>query len=248
MKNQIHDNEKYFQESIADAEKPQKKSQNEKQIFDAVKVFETDVIESKQKRIGFLTKINIFQGVTIALLAGALIGLTPLKTVEPFLLRVDNTTGYVDKVNPYEVKGNTVNEAVQRYFLARFIENREGYEWFTVQDMYNFVEATSNKAVFDAYKNYMISNQSPVKVLSNRMKMLVKVNGITFLDDSTAQIRFTKLITEPDGKAAVGYIPTKWIATLKFDFSKKITTEQERLLNPLGLNVISYRVDAEVVK
>ncbi|AXH60554.1 virB8 family protein [Providencia huaxiensis] len=248
MKNQIHDNEKYFQESIADAEKPQKKSQNEKQIFDAVKVFETDVIESKQKRIGFLTKINIFQGVTIVLLAGALIGLTPLKTVEPFLLRVDNTTGYVDKVNPYEVKGNTVNEAVQRYFLARFIENREGYEWFTVQDMYNFVEATSNKAVFDAYKNYMISNQSPVKVLSNRMKMLVKVNGITFLDDSTAQIRFTKLITEPDGKAAVGYIPTKWIATLKFDFSKKITTEQERLLNPLGLNVISYRVDAEVVK
>lgn len=248
MKNQIHDNETYFQESIADAEKPQKKSQNEKQIFDAVKVFETDVIESKQKRIGFLTKINIFQGVTIVLLAGALIGLTPLKTVEPFLLRVDNTTGYVDKVNPYEVKGNTVNEAVQRYFLARFIENREGYEWFTVQDMYNFVEATSNKAVFDAYKNYMISNQSPVKVLSNRMKMLVKVNGITFLDDSTAQIRFTKLITEPDGKAAVGYIPTKWIATLKFDFSKKITTEQERLLNPLGLNVISYRVDAEVVK
>lgn len=248
MKNQTNDNEKYFQESIADAEKPQKKSQNEKQIFDAVKVFETDVIESKQKRIGFLTKINIFQGVTIVLLAGALIGLTPLKTVEPFLLRVDNTTGYVDKVNPYEVKGNTVNEAVQRYFLARFIENREGYEWFTVQDMYNFVESTSNKSVFDAYKNYMISNQSPVKVLSNRMKMLVKVNGITFLDDSTAQIRFTKLITEPDGKAAVGYVPTKWIATLKFDFSKKITTEQERLLNPLGLNVISYRVDAEVVK
>lgn len=248
MKNQTNDNEKYFQESIADAEKPQKKSQNEKQIFDAVKVFETDVIESKQKRIGFLTKINIFQGVTIVLLAGALIGLTPLKTVEPFLLRVDNTTGYVDKVNPYEVKGNTVNEAVQRYFLARFIENREGYEWFTVQDMYNFVESTSNKSVFDAYKNYMISDQSPVKVLSNRMKMLVKVNGITFLDDSTAQIRFTKLITEPDGKAAVGYVPTKWIATLKFDFSKKITTEQERLLNPLGLNVISYRVDAEVVK
>lgn len=248
MKNQTNDNEKYFQESIADAEKSQKKSQNEKQISDAIKVFETDVIESKQKRIGFLAKINIFQGVTIVLLAGALIGLTPLKTVEPFLLRVDNTTGYVDKVNPYEVKGNTVNEAVQRYFLARFVENREGYEWYTVQDMYNFVESTSNKSVFDAYKNYMISGQSPVKVLSNRMKMLVKVNGITFLDDSTAQIRFTKLITEPDGKAAVGYVPTKWIATLKFDFSKKITTEQERLLNPLGLNVISYRVDAEVVK
>lgn len=248
MKNPMRDNEKYFNESITDAEKPQNKIQNEKQIFEAVRVFETDIIESKQKRIGFLTKINIFQGVTIVLLAGALIGLTPLKTVEPFLLRVDNTTGYVDKVNPYEVKGNTVNEAVQRYFLARFIENREGYEWFTVQDMYNFVEVTSNKSVFDSYKNYMISNQSPVKVLSNRMKMLVKVNGITFLDDSTAQIRFTKLITEPDGKAAVGYVPTKWISTLKFDFSKKITTEQERLLNPLGLNVISYRVDAEVVK
>lgn len=247
MKNS--DNENYFQQSIADAEKPQKKNaQNEKQVFEAVKLFETDVIESKQRRIGFLTKFCIFQGVTIVLMAGALIGLAPLKSVEPFLLRVDSTTGYVDKVNPYDVKSGTVNEAVQRFFLARFIENREGYEWFTVKDMYNFVEATSNRAVFDAYKNYMISSQSPVKVLSNRMKMLVKVNGITFLDDETAQIRFTKLITEPDGKAAAGYIPTQWIATLKFDFSKKITTEQERLLNPLGLNVISYRVDAEVVK
>lgn len=243
------ENEKYFQESIENAGKEKhKKNAAEKQIFEAVKVFETDIIESKQKRIKLLTKISIGQGITIVLLAGALIGLAPLKTVEPFLLRVDSTTGYVDKVSPYDVNKNTVDEAVQRYFLARFVENREGYEWFTIQSMYDFVESTSNQSVFNAYKNYMLSDQSPVKVLSNKMKMLVKVNGITFLDDGMAQIRFTKMIAEPDGKAAAGYIPTKWIATVKFDFSKKVKTEEQRLLNPLGLNVISYRVDAEVIK
>ena len=241
--------ENYYQESIPSADGDNKKNKaTEKQIFEAVKMFETDIIESKQKKIKLLTKLTIGQGITIVLLAGALIGLTPLKTVEPFLLRVDNTTGYVDKVSPYEVNHNSVNEAVQRYFLARFVENREGYEWFTVQTMYNFVEATANKSVFDAYKNYTLSCQSPVKVLSNKMKMLVKVNGITFLENGMAQIRFTKLIAEPDGKPATGYIPTKWIATVKYDFSNKVKTEEQRLLNPLGLNVISYRVDAEVVK
>ncbi|HGJ5876686.1 MAG TPA: VirB8/TrbF family protein [Arsenophonus sp.] len=40
----------------------------------------------------------------------------------------------------------------------------------------------------------------------------------------------------------------KWIATLKFDFTKTIKAEEQRLINPLGLNMVSYCADAEVVK
>ncbi|HGJ5878407.1 virB8 family protein [Arsenophonus nasoniae] len=245
-------NETYYQDSIVLLENtPHEKKQAaeiKKQMFEAAKMFETNIIELKQKKIGFLTKVAVFQGIAIVLLTVAIAGLTPLKTVVPMMLRVDTTTGYVDKINPYNGENSTMDSNVVRYFVARFIENREGYEWFTIQNMSNFVESTANKAVLTSYKGYMLSDYSPLKRLSKNLKMLVKVNGITFLDDETAQVRFTKLITEPDEKLAVGYEPTKWIATLKFDFTKTIKTEAQRLINPLGFNVVSYRVDAEVVK
>ncbi len=248
----MNDNQEYFSDSIAEVTKSPEKIKAEKnavkKVFEATKMFESDIIESKNKQIKIYRNLSLFLGISVIAVSVAIAGLTPLKTVEPFVLRVDNTTGFVDKVEPYNVSRNTVNESVIRYFLARYIENREGYEWFTVQNMYDYVEATSGKSVFDAYKNYMMSEYSPVKKLAKSMKMQVKVNGITFLDSDTAQIRFTKMIADPDGKQATGYQTTKWLATVKFDFGKQIKTEQQRLLNPLGMSIISYRVDAEVIK
>ncbi|HHR6469887.1 TPA: virB8 family protein [Providencia alcalifaciens] len=246
-------NQTYFEESIKEATKtPAEKSfekQQAKQVFEAVKMFETDIIESKNQRIKWLTRLTGFLMIAVAALAVAIASLAPLKSVEPFLLRVDSTTGYVDKLEPYSMETATVDESVIRYFLARFVENREGYDWYTIQSMYDFVEATSDRAIFEAYKSYMVNEElSPLKRLTNRNKIQVKVNGITFLNNDTAQVRFTKMISELDGKPAVGYQPSKWIATVTFGLNKKINTEQERLMNPLGLSITSYRVDAEVIK
>ncbi|HHJ1229554.1 TPA: virB8 family protein [Proteus mirabilis] len=246
-------NSSYFNDSIKEVKKtPAEKSREKKQtqqVFEAVKMFETNIIENKNQRIKWMGRLVGFLGVAVVALAIAIACLAPLKSVEPFVLRVDSTTGYVDKLEPYNAETATVDESVIRYFLARFVENREGYDWYTIQSMYDFVEATSDRAIFEAYKGYMVNEElSPLKRLTNRNKIQVKVNGITFLNDSTAQIRFTKMISELDGKPAVGYKPSKWIATVTFDLSKKINTEQERLINPLGLSVTSYRVDAEVIK
>ncbi|WP_323086764.1 type IV secretion system protein, partial [Providencia alcalifaciens] len=191
-------NQTYFEESIKEATKtPAEKSfekQQAKQVFDAVKMFETDIIESKNQRIKWLARLTGFLMIAVAALAVAIASLAPLKSVEPFLLRVDSTTGYVDKLEPYSMETATVDESVIRYFLARFVENREGYDWYTIQSMYDFVEATSDRAIFEAYKSYMVNEElSPLKRLTNRNKIQVKVNGITFLNNDTAQVRFTKM-------------------------------------------------------
>lgn len=249
----MKDNETYFDESISESIKtPTEKSiekKQAKQVFAAVKMFETDIIESKNHKIKWLSFLTGFLLLSVTALAIAIASLAPLKTAVPYLLRVDSTTGYVDKLEPYNSETATIDESVIRYFLARFVENREGYDWYTIQSMYDFIEMTSNRPIFEAYKSYMLNDDlSPLKKLANRSKIQVKVNGITFLNDSTAQIRFTKMISELDGKPAVGYKPSKWIATVTFDLSRKVKTEEERLINPLGLSVTSYRVDSEVVK
>src|SRR3984885_5639593 len=52
--------------------------------------------------------------------AVALVFLTPLKGVEPFVIRVDNTTGIVDVVPVYT--GHVpMEQAVTRYFLTHYI-------------------------------------------------------------------------------------------------------------------------------
>ncbi|MFX9181050.1 VirB8/TrbF family protein, partial [Acinetobacter baumannii] len=65
--------------------------------------------------------------------------LVPLKTVEPYVIRVDNSTGIVDVVNALSSDKTSYDEAVTKYFAARYVQGREGY---------TFAEAETNfKAV-----------------------------------------------------------------------------------------------------
>ena len=64
----------------------------------------------------------------------ALVLLMPLKRVEPFVIRVDNTTGVVDVVPVYAGEAE-MPEAVTRYFLDHYV---------TVCERFNFATAESD--------------------------------------------------------------------------------------------------------
>lgn len=243
----------YFKKSKAEARKtPAQKEIDkkiEKNVLDAAKEFARDR-DNELKRSLRITRFALFfSSASAAAMAVALAVMAPLKTTEPFLLRVDKTTGYTDVITPFSQDSGTYDEAVSRYFLTRYLENREGYDWYTIQNMLNTVELMSSSAVFAEYNNMIHGPLSPLYKLKKSYKILVRVQSITFLDENTAQGRLVKAITDPDGKPAPGYTPTQWIATIKFVWAKdKITTEAERQINPFGLDVLSYRIDPEVVK
>jgi type IV secretion system protein VirB8 len=58
-----------------------------------------------------------------------------------------------------------------------------------------------------------------------------------------AQISFTRDIKGNNGLTDVKYEITSWEATLTFDYLGEMNTEEERLINPLGYRVTSYRED-----
>ena len=64
----------------------------------------------------------------------------PLKSVEPFVIRVDNTTGVTDVVPVYVGKGE-VSEAVTRYLLHNYVVTRERYFYAMAEQDYNLVGA-----------------------------------------------------------------------------------------------------------
>ena len=60
---------------------------------------------------------------------GAVAALAPLKTVEPFVIRVDNATGIVDTVSALNSTPARYDEAVTKYILRRYVRAREGYSY-----------------------------------------------------------------------------------------------------------------------
>ena len=65
----------------------------------------------------------------------AIMLLMPLKRVEPFVIRVDNTTGLVDVV-PVYVGNAPMPEAVTRYFLDHYVTVCERFNFSTAESDY----------------------------------------------------------------------------------------------------------------
>lgn len=219
------------------------------QYLAQIKSFEEDRVSLAKQSAKTAWKVATGFGVLAVLAVVAIVVMMPLKQIEPFLLKVDNSTGYTNVVRPLaDAKGLTYGEVLDKYWLNQFVIERNSYEWETVQNSFNTVKLMSNRKVFASYSNYITSDKSPTKIFTDKRVIRIAVQGITFLpatskDQALAQVRFTRYIENNEGVSAIGYEPTKWTATITFDYQAPIKTEDERRLNPLGFQVTSYRED-----
>ena len=176
----------------------------------------------------------------------ALISLTPLKTVEPYVVKEDSKSGLVTVLKPMREEGITAGEALRKYFLAQYIRAREIFDPADIQHAYQTVMLLSDIDVGREYDRWINSDnpKSPVAVYgAKKTKRLVSIRSITFLTPATAQVRFTAI-----EKLDTSERPSYWIATLQFRFVQNSADEEERLINPVGFKVTSYRIDPEVTQ
>jgi type IV secretion system protein VirB8 len=184
-------------------------------------------------------------GVGLAVLSmGMLLALLPLKRVEAFVVRVDNATGAVDVVSRIRDAQESYGEAVDRYFVNRYLLGRESYDFDTIQADYDQTLLFSSPSVQREYGALFEGDDARDKVLSNRVRILVKVRSITPTRD-IAVVRFTRTTLPSDGSP---FSEESLIATIGFRYVAAPMKEEDRRINPLGFQVVSYRVDPEVVK
>ena len=69
--------------------------------------------------------------------------LSPLKTIEPFVIQVDQKSGITETVDPLTVKELTANEAVNNFFIVQYIRAREDFSMSDVTRNYNLVRLMS---------------------------------------------------------------------------------------------------------
>ena len=175
---------------------------------------------------------------------GALVALLPLKRVEAFVLRVDHATGAVDLVTTLKDGKASYGEVVDRYFLNKYVLARESYDYPTLQTAYDTTALLSSPDVQREYAGLFEGPKGRDKVLSNRVRILPQVRSITpGTTSDTAVVRFVARTTRSDGAPPA---EESLVATVGFRYAAGPMREQDRLVNPLGFQVTSYRVDPEI--
>ena len=177
--------------------------------------------------------------------------LTPLKKTVPYIIEVDSL-GNMSAIDPgkkniIQSKGAVMN----KYFLRTFVINYNEFDIHSIQHNFDVVQLMSNSSVFNTYKQAVTSKDAPLNVFKYDDDVKVTINNISFLPTdkgqrNIAQVLYTtKVIQSNDGKLNPVYGSNKYLATIEFDYDKKITSGDDQLINPLGFQVVSYSVTQE---
>lgn len=220
------------------------KSKRDKYYEDG-KTWEDETItslRSSKNRAWFLTMLSMFFSL---LCIAALILLLPLKTFEPYVITVDQSTGYMEVTRGLKDGDLTQDEAITQSNLVRFLTAYETYDYQDLEENFNLVTSMSEgdaALIYSKIWNPANGDETPSEKYGFDTTETVKIKSINFLNDYTAQIRFQKLThTKTTDKT------NHFVAILTFKYVQKPVNMIERFQNPLGFKVIKYRVDKEIL-
>jgi type IV secretory pathway component VirB8 len=175
----------------------------------------------------------------------ALVLLIPLKQTQPYLIRVDSATGIPDIVTTLKEEDIGKEEATQKYFLADYVKSRETYDWNTLQVDYDKTRLYSTSAIAKEYAALFEGENALDKKYGAKVRATVKIQSVVPTSPTTGTVRFSKITKFVEGNSPGE--ETRWVATVAFSFNNPMKLkESERLTNPFGFQVVSYRVDPEM--
>jgi type IV secretion system protein VirB8 len=181
--------------------------------------------------------------------AAALLVLMPLKRVEPFVVRVDNATGIVDVVPPYDGRA-TPQEAVTRYFLTHYVTTCERFNFATAESDYEECGAFHSPARNQIwYSEWTATNPaSPLNVHKDGSTVRVQVTSVSFFTRANgiadlAQVRYLKALRQGAGSEETF---THWVATIQYAYVEPAKEPKTRRWNPLGFKVVELKTEPEV--
>lgn len=210
-----------------------------------------DIARRSERRAWFVALGAILLSL---ILAAGYFYMLPLKEKVPYLVMADAYTGTstVARLNEnFDNRSITTSEAINRSNIAHFIMARESYDvalmllrdWTTVYTMsspqvasgYTTLHARNNMS--SPYNTYGKERAIRVNLLS-----IVLIGGGDGNSPKGATVRFQRSLY--DKKTGSSQPLDSKIATLEFSYKSNLKMdEKDRIENPLGFQVTSYRVD-----
>jgi type IV secretion system protein VirB8 len=181
----------------------------------------------------------------------ALALLMPLKRVEPFVIRVDNSTGVVDVVPAY-TGGAVMDETVTRYFLTHYVTVCERFNYSTAESDYEecgaFHTAQRNQAWYALWQTN--NPNSPLNLHRDGSRVRAQVQSVSFFKRASgvpelAQVRYIKSELQMGGASQERV--TRWIATIQYAYATPSKDPNTRRWNPLGFKIVEFGAEPEAV-
>jgi len=175
---------------------------------------------------------------------GTVAMLVPLKTVVPYVIRVDRSTGETQIVTALSgPQPRTYDDAVNRYFIAQYVRLREGWLNDAARENAYSVMLMSQQAESGRYLAGVESSNknAPSNLYGDKGFVSIAIRSISYLSPTVAQVRFSKIITMGQNTP----VAQNWNAIVTFKFTTAPEHEKDRNINPLGFQVVNYRSDPE---
>jgi type IV secretion system protein VirB8 len=183
-------------------------------------------------------------------LAVSLTLLMPLKRVDPFVVRVDSSTGIVDVVPVYTGKAG-LEQSVTRYFLSHYISVCERFNFATAESDYEecgaFHSPQRNQAWYALWAP--TNPASPLNVHKDGSSVRVQVEAVSFFARASGvtdlgQVRYLR--AERQGSGADERL-SHWIATIQYAYAAPSKDPRVRRWNPLGFKVLEFTAEPVVL-
>lgn len=224
----------------------------------AAKWFEKRVADDYRRKARNSRWLASFFGVLAFMAIAAVLGLTPLKTVVPYVLRVDMNSGFVDIVKPKSESVESPEVKEDKRNIVAYVMARESYNWASQPANYALVQLLSYDNAFQEYRNFQLSSKGYVALMGKVEQFRTEVNAMVPLKNShepalkankdirTYQVRFTKTLLDINGKPVLGSEPTRWVGTISFDYKNPPHSEGDDWLNPQGFGVRDFTKTQEI--
>lgn len=177
--------------------------------------------------------------------AAAIALMLPLKEIVPYTILVDRQSGYMETVRGIETGALSDDRAVVESFLAQYVLQRETFDPSDFEQRYQRVALWSAEAARESYLAQFAPGQSDstLKTLRPGSIIKVRIKRIDVTSKTSALVRFDLTRIDPGGAPT----STDWQTIVEFRFSAAPMRMEDRLINPLGFQVVRYRRDAEWV-
>jgi type IV secretion system protein VirB8 len=210
-----------------------------------------DLARRSERRAWFVAWAAILMSLV---LAGGYFYLLPLKEKVPYLVMADAYTGTstIARLDAnFDNRSITASEAINRSNVAHFIIARESYDvaLMTLRD-WTTVYTMSSPEVASGYTTLHAPNNpnAPYNLYGRNRAIRVKILSTVLLGGGAgkppkgATVRFQSSLY--DKLAGTARPLESKIATLEFSYKSNLKMdEKDRIENPLGFQVTSYRVD-----
>lgn len=183
----------------------------------------------------------------VSLLANVI--LIPLKTLVPYVIEVDKTTGITTVVKSADSKSLSSDQAVTIYFLLKYLNARMNYQYDLRQQNADIVRALSTSQTYQDYVQSLDTSnpKSPIRLYRDTHVIDVRVVSYTFPYPNIAEIHFyteTKSVLAGDNTPPIRQY---WLATLKYTYESTVPlSESARAqMNPLGFFITNFQLSQE---